>query len=79
MAPERLNQLAQTLPRRLKPRARSLLVTVWGDAIAPHGAAICNECISLCQRSLAMTTGSSGEVAPDQLTLGGGTSPLAQR
>jgi phenylacetic acid degradation operon negative regulatory protein len=36
----RVKQLATALPRRLKPRAKSLLVTVWGDAIAPHGAGI---------------------------------------
>ncbi len=36
----RIKQLAAALPRRLKPRAKSLLVTVWGDAIAPHGAGI---------------------------------------
>lgn len=36
----RVRQLALALPRRLKPRAKSLLVTVWGDAIAPHGAGI---------------------------------------
>ncbi len=36
----RLKPLVAALPRRLKPRAKSLLVTVWGDAIAPHGAGI---------------------------------------
>lgn len=36
----RLKQLVAALPRRLKPRAKSLLVTVWGDAVAPHGAGI---------------------------------------
>jgi phenylacetic acid degradation operon negative regulatory protein len=36
----RVKQLVAALPRRLKPRAKSLLVTVWGDAIAPHGAGI---------------------------------------
>lgn len=36
----RLKPLTAALPRRLKPRAKSLLVTVWGDAIAPHGAGI---------------------------------------
>jgi phenylacetic acid degradation operon negative regulatory protein len=36
----RIRQLVAALPRRLKPRAKSLLVTVWGDAIAPHGAGI---------------------------------------
>jgi phenylacetic acid degradation operon negative regulatory protein len=36
----RLRQLALGLPLRLKPRAKSLLVTVWGDTIAPHGAGI---------------------------------------
>lgn len=36
----RLQRLVAALPRRLKPRAKSLLVTVWGDAIAPHGAGI---------------------------------------
>jgi len=35
-----LRQLVAALPRRLKPRAKSLLVTVWGDAVAPHGAGI---------------------------------------
>lgn len=36
----RMQQLAAALPRRLKPRAKSLLVTVWGDVIAPHGGGI---------------------------------------
>lgn len=36
----RLKHLVAALPRRLKPRAKSLLVTVWGDAVAPHGAGI---------------------------------------
>jgi len=36
----RAKQLVAALPRRLKPRAKSLLVTVWGDAVAPHGAGI---------------------------------------
>jgi phenylacetic acid degradation operon negative regulatory protein len=36
----RLKQLVGALPRRLKPRAKSLLVTVWGDAVAPHGAGV---------------------------------------
>lgn len=36
----RLKRLVAALPRRLKPRAKSLLVTVWGDAVAPHGAGI---------------------------------------
>lgn len=36
----RIGPLVAALPRRLKPRAKSLLVTVWGDAIAPHGAGI---------------------------------------
>ncbi|MBL8665384.1 MAG: phenylacetic acid degradation operon negative regulatory protein PaaX [Candidatus Odyssella sp.] len=36
----RLKPLVAALPRRLKPRAKSLLVTVWGDAVAPHGAGI---------------------------------------
>lgn len=36
----RLKPLVAALPRRLKPRAKSLLVTVWGDAVAPHGAAV---------------------------------------
>ena len=33
----RAKQLVAALPRRLKPRAKSLLVTVWGDAVAPLG------------------------------------------
>ena len=36
----RVKQLVAALPRRLKPRAKSLLVTVWGDAVAPHGAGV---------------------------------------
>jgi len=35
-----IRTLVAALPRRLKPRAKSLLVTVWGDAVAPHGAGI---------------------------------------
>lgn len=35
-----IRALAAALPRRLKPRAKSLLVTVWGDAVAPHGAGV---------------------------------------
>jgi phenylacetic acid degradation operon negative regulatory protein len=35
-----IRALVAALPRRLKPRAKSLLVTVWGDAVAPHGAGI---------------------------------------
>jgi phenylacetic acid degradation operon negative regulatory protein len=32
--------LAGALPQRLKPRAKSLMMTVWGDAIAPHGGTV---------------------------------------
>ncbi len=35
-----IRQLVAALPRRLKPRAKSLLVTVWGDSVAPHGAGV---------------------------------------
>lgn len=36
----RLRQAAAALPRRLKPRAKSLIMTIWGDAIAPHGGTV---------------------------------------
>ena len=36
----RLRQSVAALPRRLKPRAKSLIMTVWGDAIAPHGGTV---------------------------------------
>lgn len=36
----RLRQGVAALPRRLKPRAKSLIMTVWGDAIAPHGGTV---------------------------------------
>ncbi|HVO15421.1 MAG TPA: phenylacetic acid degradation operon negative regulatory protein PaaX [Alphaproteobacteria bacterium] len=36
----RLQQLVDDLPGRLTPRAKSLLLTIWGDAIAPHGGAV---------------------------------------
>jgi len=39
-AVRRLRQAATALPRRLKPRAKSLIMTVWGDAIGPHGGTV---------------------------------------
>ncbi len=36
----RLRAAAAALPRRLKPRAKSLIMTIWGDAIAPHGGTV---------------------------------------
>jgi phenylacetic acid degradation operon negative regulatory protein len=36
----RLRQIAGALPRRVRPRAKSLIMTVWGDAIAPHGGGV---------------------------------------
>jgi phenylacetic acid degradation operon negative regulatory protein len=36
----RLQQLVDDLPGRLRPRAKSLLLTIWGDVIAPHGGAV---------------------------------------
>ena len=36
----RLRHAVAALPRRLKPRAKSLIMTVWGDAIAPHGGTV---------------------------------------
>lgn len=36
----KLKQAAAHLPRRLAPRAKSLIMTVWGDAIGPHGGTV---------------------------------------
>lgn len=40
MTERRLDRLAAALPRRLGPRATSLIVTLWGDAIVPHGGRV---------------------------------------
>lgn len=39
-AQRRLKQFAGALPRRLAPRAKSLIMTVWGDTIGPHGGTV---------------------------------------
>ena len=39
-APHRIQQIGEELPARLAPRARSLLLTLWGDSIAPHGGTV---------------------------------------
>jgi phenylacetic acid degradation operon negative regulatory protein len=36
----RIQHLVEDLPCRLRPRAKSLLMTIWGDMIAPHGGAV---------------------------------------
>jgi len=36
----RIQQLVDDLPGRLRPRAKSLLLTIWGDAVAPHGGTV---------------------------------------
>lgn len=39
-AARHLRRIAAALPRRLRPRAKSLIMTVWGDALAPHGGTV---------------------------------------
>lgn len=38
--PRRLKRLVGALPAALAPRSKSLLMTIWGDAIAPHGGTV---------------------------------------